>query len=225
MVSNDLKAPRNVKEMVTIIAQNSLIMQPAPASSISLLDVVRGVWRRKLAILVFTLLALSAGLGLVKILKPTYSAEALILIESLASPYDRTQTLEEQRPDPVDDRVIKSQMSVLKSQDIALRVVETLKLQDRAEFDSVKQNGVSKIRQLLLALGFGEDPRFKTPQQRALKLLTDELTVYQIPESNVVAVKYICFRPKDGSGSGQYPCENLCHFNRGDHFAANEEGT
>ena len=182
--------------MVTIIAQNSLIMQPAPASSISLLDVVRGVWRRKLAILVFTLLALSAGLGIVKILKPTYSAEALILIESLASPYDRTQTLEEQRPDPVDDRVIKSQMSVLKSQDIALRVVETLKLQDRAEFDSLKQKGVSKIKQLQLAFGFGEDPRLKTSEQRALKLLTDELTVYQIPESNVVAVKYSASNPK-----------------------------
>ena len=182
--------------MVTIVAQNSLIMQPASASSISLLDVVRGVWRRKLAILVFTLLTLCVSLGLVKILKPTYSAEALILIESLASPYDRTQTLEDQRPDPVDDRVIKSQMSVLKSQDIALRVVETLKLQDRAEFDSLKQKGVSKIKQLLLAFGFGEDPRLKTPEQRALKLLTDELTVYQIPESNVVAVKYSASAPK-----------------------------
>ena len=63
-------------------------MQPRLASSISLLDVVRGVGRHKLVILVFTLLALSAGLGLVKILKPTYSTEAQILIENLASPYD-----------------------------------------------------------------------------------------------------------------------------------------
>src|SRR3990172_3239472 len=172
--------------MVTIIAQNSLIMQPPLASSVSLLDVVRGVWRRKLVILVFTLLALSMGLGLVRVLKPTYSTETLILIENLASPYDRAQTPEEQSPEPVDDRVIKSQMSVLKSQDIALRVIETLKLQDRVEFDSLKQKSVSKIKQLLLAFGFGEDPRLKTPEQRALKLLTEDLTVYQIPESNVV---------------------------------------
>ena len=34
---------------------------------------------------------------------------------------------EEQGPEPVDDRVIKSQMSVLKSQDLALRVIEALK--------------------------------------------------------------------------------------------------
>ena len=165
-------------------------MQPRLASSISLLDVVRGVGRRKLVILVFTLLALSAGLGLIKVLKPSYSTEAQILIENRASPFDRTQATDEQRPEPVDDRVIKSQMSVLKSQDLAARVIETLKLQDRDEFDSLKQYGVSKAKQLLLAFGFGEDPRLKTAQERALKNFTDELTVYQIPESNVVAVKY-----------------------------------
>ena len=95
--------------------------------TINLLDVVRGFGGASWSLLVFTLLALCAGLGIVKVLKPTYSTEAQILIENLASPYDRTQTLEEQRPDPVDDRVIKSQMSVLKSQDVALRVVQTLK--------------------------------------------------------------------------------------------------
>ena len=158
--------------------------------SINLLDVMRGVWRRKLAILVFTLLALSGGLGLIKILSPVYSTEAQILIENLASPYDRTQTSQEQGPEPVDDRAIKSQMSVLKSQDLALRVTEALKLQDRAGFDSLKKKNVGKLKKLLLAFGFGEDPRLKTPQQRALQRLTNELTVYQIPESNVVAIKY-----------------------------------
>ena len=170
-------------------------MQPRLASSISLLDVVRGVGRHKLVIFVFTLLALSTGLGLIKILKPTYSTEAQILIENLASPYDSAQTPDVQRPDPVDDRAIKSQMSVLRSQDLAARVIESLKLQDRDEFDSLKQNGVGKIKQLLLAFGFGEDPRTQTAQERALKHFTDELTVYQIPDSNVVAVKYSASDP------------------------------
>ena len=170
--------------------------QPQFAPAINLFDVVRGVGRRKLVILISTLLALSVGLGLVKALKPTYSTEAQILIENLASPFDRTQSPDEQRPDPVDDRVIKSQISVLKSQDVALRVVSTLNLQERPEFDSLKQKGMGKIKQLLLAFGFGEDPRLQTPQQRALDRLTDGLTVYQIPESNVVAVKYSASDPK-----------------------------
>src|SRR5215207_2184224 len=105
------------------------------APTINLLDVMRGVARRKLVIIVFTLLALCAGLGIVQVLKPTYSTEAQVLIENLASPFDRTQSPTEQRPDPVDDRVIKSQVSVLKSQDVALRVINSLNLQDRPEFD------------------------------------------------------------------------------------------
>ncbi len=170
--------------------------QPEFASTINLLDVVRGMGRRKLVILVFTLLALCSGLAIVKFLKPTYSTEAQILIENLASPFDRTQSTDQQQPDPVDDRVIKSQMSVLKSQDVALRVVTSLNLQDRPEFDSLKQKGVGKIKQLLLSFGFGSDPRLQTPQQRALDRLTGGLTVYQIPESNVVAVKYSSADPR-----------------------------
>ena len=38
------------------------------APTISLLDVARGMGRRKLVIIVFTLLALCAGLGIVKVL-------------------------------------------------------------------------------------------------------------------------------------------------------------
>lgn len=166
------------------------------APTINLLDVMRGMGRRKLVIIVFTLLAFCAGLGIVKVLNPTYSTEAQILIENLASPFDRTQSPEEQRPDPVDDRVIKSQISVLKSQDVALRVVASLNLQERPEFDSLKKKGLGKIKQLLLAFGFGEDPRLQTPEQRALDRLTDGLTVYQIPDSNVVAVKYSSSDPK-----------------------------
>ena len=170
--------------------------QPQFAPTISLLDVVRGVGRRKWVIIVFTVLSLSIGLGLVKVLKPSYSTEAQILIENLASPFDRTQSPDEPRTEPVDDRVIKSQISVLKSQDVALRVISTLNLQERPEFDSLKQKGMGKIKQILLAFGFGEDPRRQTPHQRALDRLTDGLTVYQIPESNVVAVKYSASNPK-----------------------------
>ena len=166
------------------------------APTINLLDVMRGMARRKLIIIVFTLLAFCAGLAIVKVLKPTYATEAQILIENLVSPFDRTQSTDEQRPDPVDDRVIKSQMSVLKSQDVALRVITSLNLQDRPEFDSLKTKGLGKIKQLLLRLGFGVDPRLQTPEQRALDRLTDGLTVYQVPDSNVVTVKYSSSDPK-----------------------------
>ena len=208
MVSNGLSADScGIKGLVTIIAQNKGLQSfnrvpgttmnypPQFAPAINLFDVVRGVWRRKLVILVFTLLSFCVGLGVVKVFEPVYSSEAQVLIENLASPYDQTQTPGDARPDPVDDRVIKSQMSVLKSQDLAQRVISTLKLQDRAEFDSLKEKDLGKIKQLMLAFGFGEDPRLQTADQRALKRLTEELVVYQVPESNVVAVKYTAADP------------------------------
>jgi polysaccharide biosynthesis transport protein len=165
------------------------------AQSISLIDVMRGVANRKLLVFLITLLAFGLAFGFVRTAKPLYSTEALVLIENLASPYDRVQTTDEQRTEPVDDRVIQSQMSVIKSQDLSLRVIQSLNLQERAEFDSLK-SGVSLKRKVMLALGFGEDPRLKTLEQRALGTLTEQLNVFQVPQSNVVTVRYSSADPK-----------------------------
>ncbi len=163
--------------------------------SINLLNVLLGVWQRKLLISVITLLALVVGLAASFVLKPMYSTEAQILIENLSTPYDRVQSPDEQRPDAVDDRVIQSQMSVLKSRDLASRVVDALKLQERNEFDPLKAKPLGTIKQLLIKFGFSDDPRLMTPQQRALERYSDELVVYQVPLSNVIAIKYSASDP------------------------------
>jgi polysaccharide biosynthesis transport protein len=160
------------------------------APSINLLDVLRGIGRHKLLILSFTVLGFAASYGYVSTLKPLYSTEAQVLIENLSSPYDKVQSTEDQRPDAVDDRTIQSQISVLRSRDLAARVVSALNLQKRDEFDSLKSKGIGRLKQILLDFGFGEDPRLMTPEERALKRYSAELNVYQIPASNVVAVKY-----------------------------------
>ena len=160
------------------------------APSINLLDVLRGMGRHKLLILSFTVLGFAASCGYVSTLKPLYSTEAQVLIENLSSPYDKVQSTDDQRPDAVDDRTIQSQISVLRSRDLAVRVVSALNLQKRDEFDSLKSKGIGRLKQILLDFGFGEDPRLMTPEERALKRYSAELNVYQIPASNVVAVKY-----------------------------------
>jgi polysaccharide biosynthesis transport protein len=166
-----------------------MIQQAAPAS-INLLDVLKGVLRRKLFILGTTGLAFAAGLAFVKTATPTYMTDAQVLIENLSSPFDKTQVQDDQRSDPVDDRVVLSQVSVLKSQDLALRVIEQLKLQERPEFDRLKTRGVGPLKSILLSLGFGKDPRLMTPAQRALEHYYDGLTVYQVPLSSVIALEF-----------------------------------
>ena len=164
--------------------------------SINLLDVIRGIGRHKLLVFVLTALGFAAGMGFVSISKPLYSTEAQVLIENLASPFDRVQGPDNQtNPETIDDRAIQSQMSVLRSRDLAVRVVSALNLQERAEFDTLKNHGVGAISQIFITLGFSEDPRLMTPEERSIKRYFKQLTVYQVPLSSVLTVKYSASDP------------------------------
>ena len=167
-------------------------MQPlnGPSAAISLSDVLHGVLRRKLFVVGTTALALAGSLAFVTLAKPQYTSEAQVIVENMATPYDRAQGPDELRAEPLDDRTILSQVSILNSQDLALRVVELLRLQDRAEFKGMKDGRVGTLKLILIALGFSDDPRKMTPEERALVRYYDGLTVYQVPESSVIALKF-----------------------------------
>lgn len=167
-------------------------MQPlnGPSAAISLSDVLHGVLRRKLFVVGTTALALAGSLAFVTVAKPQYTSEAQVIVENMATPYDRAQGPDELRAEPLDDRTILSQVSILKSQDLALRVVELLRLQDREEFKGLKNGRVGTLKLILIALGFADDPRKMTPEERAMLRYYDGLTVYQVPESSVIALKF-----------------------------------
>jgi uncharacterized protein involved in exopolysaccharide biosynthesis/Mrp family chromosome partitioning ATPase len=163
-------------------------LQPA---SIALGDVLRGMWRRRKMVLALTVLATILALVFVTTQAPRYTTEALVLVGSLETPFDRTQ------PDPaasrpvLDERDILSEVSVVSSRDLGERVVRDLKLVDRPEFDSLASgNSPGLITNILLSLGFGEDPRHQTPDQRALSRYESMLNVSQVPLSKVITIQY-----------------------------------
>lgn len=159
--------------------------------SFTLIDVLRGMGRRKFLIMSCTALGLMAGMGVLTVFKPSYQAESRILVQNLATPYDQpnvTQTTP--RDGAIDERVIKSQMAVVESSDLSLRVINQLGLADLPEFDSL-QKPLGSISRLLIATGFSDDPRPMTAEQRALRRIADKVTVYAVPESNVIAIKYV----------------------------------
>ena len=164
-------------------------------TAISIIDVLRGVGRRTLMIVTIALLAFLAGLGVVSTLKPVYSTEAQVLIENLETPFDRVQSLDGQAPSGVDDRIVASQMFVLESEDLGRRVVATLGLENIPEFNPML-NGLGTLGSYKIALGFGDDPRLKTPEQRALARYNEQLSVYQQPNSNVINIKYSARNPE-----------------------------
>ncbi|MGH6855125.1 MAG: GumC family protein [Aestuariivirga sp.] len=159
------------------------------SSAISVPDVLRGVLHRKLMILCFTLCAGLLGLAAAHLLAPIYSAEAQLLVDNLETRFDRMQNLENQVVPGVDDRIVASQMAVLKSEDMGRRVIAALALQDNPEFNA-RLKGIGALKKIKIALGFGQDPRRMTPEQLALASYLDGLSVYQQPNSNVIAVKY-----------------------------------
>jgi succinoglycan biosynthesis transport protein ExoP len=170
--------------------------QPLPVpAAINILDVVKGVARRKLFILGTTVIAFAIGMGVVTVLKPVYKSQAQVLIQNLETPFDRVQPVEGQRTDAIDDRVVASQISVIKSQDLGRRVVAALGLDNNPEFN-VLLAGQGTLGGLKVKLGFGSDPAQKTPEQRALDHYLDKLNVFQLPDSNVIGIEFSSSNPE-----------------------------
>ncbi len=162
----------------------------APASTTNFSDILRGLSRRKLLIIGATLLGVLGG-GLFSMSsKPVYSAEALLNIENLSTPFDKSTSVQDvnSAEGAVSDRMVASQVSVLKSNDINARVVDQLALDTKPEYNTqLKEPGA--IGKLLIAWGFKDDPRAYQPKVLAAKNLGASIAVYAVPESNTIGIK------------------------------------
>ncbi len=159
------------------------------SQSISISDALRGVVRHKLLIATLFILGALAGLAIMALVKPSFQSEAQVIVENLATPYDRANAQQDSQRDLVTDRMVLSQVSVLKSQDLSARVADALKLSEKKEFNPLLE-GTSTLSSIVIALGFADDPQKMTPQQLAINRMGAKLIVYPIPESNVIGIKY-----------------------------------
>lgn len=167
--------------------------QPTPQvpDSIDIAEVLRGVWRRKRSVAILGLLAFLISLAVVVTASREYTTEAKVLIENLETPYDRIQPGDGNARQTLDETDVQSQVAVLASRDLAMRVISGLRLSELDEFDSLRKKGVGAIRAWLIRLGFREDPRRQTAEQRAYNHFDENLTVFAVPTSKVITVRYI----------------------------------
>ncbi len=167
---------------------NQAFGQEAP--SFSIVDVMRGMGQRKLLMVSSLLLGIFAGLAVITVFKPSYQSEARVLIENLETPYDRANVSQpDTRERLIDERTITSQVAVLSSEDLSMRVVTALDLPAKVEFDPMKK-GLGMLKLMMIATGFSDDPRLMTVEQRAFDHMSKQLTIYPLPVSNVIAIKY-----------------------------------
>jgi succinoglycan biosynthesis transport protein ExoP len=163
-----------------------------PQNVINLSDAIRGVLRRKILVLTTLVLGALVGLAILILIKPSYQAESQIVVENLATPYDKANTNninEVATSNPVDDRMVTTQVYSVKSADIAARVVDQLKLSEKKEFNPLLSD-IGFVDDLLIALGFSDDPRLMEPKDLAIQRLQKKMVVYAIPESNAFGIKY-----------------------------------
>ncbi|MDE2446681.1 MAG: hypothetical protein KGO94_10910 [Alphaproteobacteria bacterium] len=156
--------------------------------SLNVLDVIRGIWQRKRMLTTLTLLGLAAGAATVLLSKPTYQSEAQLIVENTTTSFERAAGDQQLGPQsPIDERLITSQVSVLKSGDLYGRVVDQLKLPELPEFNPALRNS-SFLKTLMIAAGFADDPAQYTPRQNAIKAMAAKVTVSSIQDSNIITI-------------------------------------
>ena len=154
-------------------------------------DVARGLWARKLWILVPTLLVAGAAAAWVKGATPIFKSEARVIVERTETPFtrpevERNQVAERQA---IDEQTIASQVQILMSRDLARGVIRDLKLEENPEFDPVLA-GVSLPRRLLALTGLTANPNGQTAEERVLDSFFRKLVAYPIGGSRVIAVEF-----------------------------------
>lgn len=184
----------------SLLSINRLMTNPEQtglnAASVDMMDLLRGLWRRKLMILLTTLLFAGAAAFVVLRDKPSYTVEAQVLVDNLETPFSRAlPTDSSDGRTAFDERDILSQVSVLNSRDLGDRVIKELGLAGQGEFDPAR-NGVGKLSRILIALGFRDNPLTKSLEERAYDRYRSSLNVYQIPQSKVIVIKYSAHDPK-----------------------------
>jgi polysaccharide biosynthesis transport protein len=147
---------------------------------------VQAVRRRRLAILLPTLLAFAAAVWGVNWVTPRYTADTRILLESRDGYFTRPGgALAGDRADALDDQHVQSQVLLITSRDLVRGVVDRLGL-DGTEFDPAAQEPGSIAR--VLSLVFGAMKPADIREDRVDRFL-DRVTVYAAARSRVITIE------------------------------------
>jgi len=147
------------------------------------------VWRKKWIVAIMTVLVgglLFAGLSLTS---PRYKASARVLIEKGESVFTRQSEVDPNlASSQFDEQAVGSQVQVLTSDDIALRVIGKLGLTQSSEFSEKAAPGM--LESVFGMFSTGRQAASGTAGERMLKAFHARLVVYAAEKSRVVVVEF-----------------------------------
>lgn len=160
------------------------------------------LWRDKLRILLGTLVLTALVIALLSMIAPKYEADARLLIQSSESIFTRPERDRGNAPDAslLDQEGVASQVEILSSSDLLIRVASELGLEKLSEFDSAL--AMSGLERGLVALGMLSDPTLVPPEKRVLDAVRERLEVYPVPDSRVIVIR---FRSQDKDLAARFP--------------------
>lgn len=147
------------------------------------------IWKKKILILLLSLIAGAAIFFVMSGINPRYQTTAQILIEPTESVFtkisgENAEALGRQ----FDKAAVQSQVQVIHSDEIALATIKQLNLIDAPEFRS--EAGGSLVSNLLMLVGLKSDPLKISPEERMLNTFKERLKVYSIEESRVIEIVF-----------------------------------
>lgn len=159
---------------------------------IDLKGLLAEIWNKKLLVLLITA---GTGIGLFLFFSsvaPWYNSNVRLLIENRESIFTRTgQTAtNDQR---FDKEAIGSQVEVMRSDAVALAAIKNLNLTEHPAF--AKTAKPSAIGKLLQDLGIKDPEPTQTTKSRMLDRFKENLSVYSLLDSRVIAVEYASTDP------------------------------
>jgi len=154
------------------------------------------LWRNRLKILRPTLIVALLTFAVVLFIPPKYMSESRVLVVGRDNIYLRPDADRDMTDrGTVDPEAVISQAQLILSRDLAIEVINKLKLAERPEFDPAL-GGMSLIRTLLGFVGLVKNPMGMTPEERALDAYYDRLNVYPVEKSRVIVIDFLSENPE-----------------------------
>ncbi len=154
------------------------------------------LWRNRGKILRPTIAVALITFAVVMLIPPKYLGESRVLVVGRDNVFLRPD-VDRDTGDrgTVDLEAVTSQAQLILSRDLAVEVINKLKLNERPEFDPAL-GGVSLFKSLLGFIGFTKNPLTMTPEERVLDAYYDRLNVYPVEKSRVIVIDFLSENPE-----------------------------
>ena len=160
-----------------------------PAGELDFVAIGQALSRKRVWIIVPTLLAAVLSITAVNMITPRYKSEVRILIDGRENVFLRPNGERNDDRNALDPEAVTSQVQLLLSRDLARDVIKKNRLAELPEFDPVLK-GFSRLKSVLALIGIGRDPVSLTPEERVLDAYYDRFTAYAVDKSRVVVVEF-----------------------------------